>query len=94
MHTLFVDGLDALVAQLAARGLDPEKRESYSNGVRKITYRDADISQKIEGACQNAAGSYHHTRIIQFLRHCVNSLGNLHRGRQLVSVEGIAPLTY
>jgi hypothetical protein len=42
MHTLFVDGLDALVAQLAARGLDPEKRESYSNGVRKITYRDAD----------------------------------------------------
>jgi hypothetical protein len=42
MHTLFVDGLDALVAQIADRGLDPEKRESYSNGVRKIMYRDAD----------------------------------------------------
>jgi Glyoxalase/Bleomycin resistance protein/Dioxygenase superfamily len=40
MHTLFVDGLDALVAQIADRRLDPLKRETYSNGVRKITYRD------------------------------------------------------
>ena len=38
-HTFFVD---ALVAQIADRGLDPAKRESYSNGVRKITYRDPD----------------------------------------------------
>jgi len=42
MHTLFVDDLDALVAQIADRGLDPSKRETYSNGVRKITYRDPD----------------------------------------------------
>ncbi|HEX6543489.1 MAG TPA: VOC family protein [Ktedonobacterales bacterium] len=42
MHMLFVDGLDALVAQIAHRGLDPVKREIYSNGVRKITYRDPD----------------------------------------------------
>ena len=42
MHTLFVDDLDALVAQIADRGLEPSKRETYSNGVRKITYRDAD----------------------------------------------------
>jgi catechol 2,3-dioxygenase-like lactoylglutathione lyase family enzyme len=41
-HTLFVDDLDALVAQIAKRGLDPARRETYSNGVRKITYRDAD----------------------------------------------------
>lgn len=41
-HTLFVDDLDALVAQIADRGLDPVKRETYSNGVRKITYRDPD----------------------------------------------------
>lgn len=41
-HTLFVDDLDALVAQIAERGLAPARRESYSNGVRKITYRDAD----------------------------------------------------
>jgi len=42
MHTLFVDDLDALVAQIADRGLDPVKRETYSNGVRKTRYRDPD----------------------------------------------------
>jgi catechol 2,3-dioxygenase-like lactoylglutathione lyase family enzyme len=42
MHTLFVDDLDALVERLADRGLDPVERETYSNGVRKITYRDPD----------------------------------------------------
>ena len=40
--TLFVEDLDALVAQIAERGLDPVKRETYSNGVRKITYHDPD----------------------------------------------------
>jgi hypothetical protein len=41
-HTLFVDNLDALVAGIAARGLKPALEETYDNGVRKITYRDAD----------------------------------------------------
>jgi len=41
-QTLFVDDLDALVAEIANRGLNPAKQETYSNGVRKITYRDAD----------------------------------------------------
>jgi predicted enzyme related to lactoylglutathione lyase len=41
-HTLFVDDLDAIVAQIADRGLDPVKRETYSNGVCKTTYRDPD----------------------------------------------------
>lgn len=41
-HTIFVDDLDALVAQIAHRGLEPAKRETYSNGVRKMTYRDPD----------------------------------------------------
>lgn len=41
-HTLFVDDLDLLVTQIADRGLQPVERETYSNGVRKITYRDAD----------------------------------------------------
>src|SRR5687768_10501827 len=35
MHTIFVDDLDTLVAQIAARGLNPVERETYSNGVRK-----------------------------------------------------------
>jgi hypothetical protein len=42
MHTFFVDDLDALVAQIAARGLEPAQRETYASGVRKITYRDLD----------------------------------------------------
>jgi hypothetical protein len=41
-HTLFVDDLDALVAQIAGRGLDPVQRDTYANGVRKTTYRDPD----------------------------------------------------
>jgi hypothetical protein len=41
-HTLFVDDLDAVVAQIAGRGLNPAQQETYSNGVRKITYRDPD----------------------------------------------------
>lgn len=40
--TLFVDDLDARVAAIAARGLEPDEEETYSNGVRKVIYRDAD----------------------------------------------------
>ncbi len=40
--TLFVDDLDGVVAGIAARGLEPSERETYSNGVRKVTYRDPD----------------------------------------------------
>ena len=40
--TLFVDDLDGVVAGIAARGLEPAERETYSNGVRKVTYRDPD----------------------------------------------------
>jgi hypothetical protein len=40
--TLFVGDLEALVAQIADRGLEPAKRETYADGVSKITYRDAD----------------------------------------------------
>lgn len=40
--TVFVDDLDARVAQIAERGLEPAQRETYGNGVRKVTYRDVD----------------------------------------------------
>ena len=40
--TVFVDDLDAAVTEIASRGLEPAERETYSNGVRKATYRDAD----------------------------------------------------
>jgi catechol 2,3-dioxygenase-like lactoylglutathione lyase family enzyme len=42
MLTIFVDDFDARVAQIAARGLEPAKREVYENGVRKATYCDPD----------------------------------------------------
>jgi catechol 2,3-dioxygenase-like lactoylglutathione lyase family enzyme len=40
--TLFLDDLDARVAAVAARGLEPDERLTYSNGVRKVVYRDPD----------------------------------------------------
>jgi catechol 2,3-dioxygenase-like lactoylglutathione lyase family enzyme len=42
MHTIIVDDLDILMAEIAQRGLEPAKRETYSNGVRKTTYVDPD----------------------------------------------------
>jgi hypothetical protein len=40
--TLFVEGLDALLAKVSSRGIEPAQRETLANGVRKITYRDSD----------------------------------------------------
>ena len=40
--TLFLDDFDAEVEAVAARGLQPDERETYSNGTRKAVYRDPD----------------------------------------------------
>ena len=40
--TVFLDDLDAEVAAISVRGLEPDERETYSNGVRKVIYRDRD----------------------------------------------------
>ena len=40
--TVFVDDLDARVEGITARGIEPASTETYGNGVRKVTYRDAD----------------------------------------------------
>ena len=42
IHTIIVDYLDTRVAEIAQRGLEPSKRDTYSNRVRKITYVDPD----------------------------------------------------
>jgi predicted enzyme related to lactoylglutathione lyase len=42
LHTLFVDDLDERVRGIADRGIEPAERETYENGVRKVTYRDPD----------------------------------------------------
>jgi catechol 2,3-dioxygenase-like lactoylglutathione lyase family enzyme len=44
-HTIFVDDLDARVEAMAKRGLEPAERETYENGVQKVTYRDPDGNQ-------------------------------------------------
>jgi catechol 2,3-dioxygenase-like lactoylglutathione lyase family enzyme len=40
--TVFLDDLDARLAAIAAAGLEPDERETYSTGVRKVLYRDPD----------------------------------------------------
>src|SRR3954453_10170002 len=40
--TVFVEDLDAVIAEISSRGLEPAAHETYSNGVRKATYRDDD----------------------------------------------------
>jgi catechol 2,3-dioxygenase-like lactoylglutathione lyase family enzyme len=42
MQTIFVDDFDARLAQIAGRGLEPTRRETYANGVRKAIYFDPD----------------------------------------------------
>ncbi|MDX2828269.1 VOC family protein [Streptomyces ipomoeae] len=42
LHTVFVDDLDARIAGITSRGLKPMSRETYANGVRKVTYQDPD----------------------------------------------------
>lgn len=40
--TLFVGDFDTFTAAVAGRGIEPEARETYGNGVRKAIYRDPD----------------------------------------------------
>jgi hypothetical protein len=42
IHTVFVDDLDALVAEIASRGIEPDERVTYPGKARKAIYRDAD----------------------------------------------------
>jgi len=54
--TIFVDDLDARVAEIAARGLEPDERLTYSNGVRKAVYRDPDGNELDFGGTPVEAG--------------------------------------
>ena len=40
--TVFVDDLDAWIDPIVARGIEPTTRETYDNGVRKVTFHDPD----------------------------------------------------
>jgi hypothetical protein len=50
MHTIFVDDLDALVAQIADREVEPSKRETYSNGVCSSFQREWPPGRDAQGA--------------------------------------------
>ncbi len=39
---IFVDDLEARLGAIAARGIEPHERVTYSNGVRKAVFRDGD----------------------------------------------------
>jgi catechol 2,3-dioxygenase-like lactoylglutathione lyase family enzyme len=41
-HTIFVAELDALVADIASRGIEPDEWATYRGKARKAIYRDAD----------------------------------------------------
>jgi glyoxalase/bleomycin resistance protein/dioxygenase superfamily protein len=42
IHTIFVDDLDAFVADIASRGIEPDEFVTYTGKARKAIYRDAD----------------------------------------------------
>jgi hypothetical protein len=41
-HTIFVSDLDARVANIASRGIEPDELVTYPGKARKAIYRDAD----------------------------------------------------
>lgn len=45
-----VENLDALVAEIASRGIEVTEWEEYGNGVRKAIFRDADGNEISFGA--------------------------------------------
>jgi predicted enzyme related to lactoylglutathione lyase len=55
--TIFVDDLDSHVAAVAARGLEPDERLTYANGVRKALYHDPDGNELGFGGAPLDTGS-------------------------------------
>lgn len=55
--TIFVDDLDARVAAIAARSLEHDERETYSDGVRKVLYHDPDGNEVEFGGAPLDTGS-------------------------------------
>jgi hypothetical protein len=41
-HTIFVEDLEALVAEIASRGIEPVELVTYRGKARKASYWDAD----------------------------------------------------
>jgi hypothetical protein len=54
--TLFLDDLDGQIAAIAASGIEPDERETLSNGVRKAIYRDSDGNELVFGGAPADTG--------------------------------------
>jgi catechol 2,3-dioxygenase-like lactoylglutathione lyase family enzyme len=52
---IWVDDLDGRVGEIAARGIEPAERETLSNGVRKVIYRDPDGNELALGGAPAGA---------------------------------------
>jgi catechol 2,3-dioxygenase-like lactoylglutathione lyase family enzyme len=63
MLTVFLEDLDSFVESAAGRGIEPDRRETYGNGVRKMVYLDPDGNEigfgggPAEGEVEGEAGS-------------------------------------
>jgi hypothetical protein len=58
MTTLVVGDLDARISGITGRGIEPDVQETYSNGVRKVTYRDPDGNEiGFGGGPEGSAGT-------------------------------------
>lgn len=55
--TILLDDLDARLAAIAVRGLEPEEIETYPGGVRKAIYRDPDGNEVGFGGTTPDAGA-------------------------------------
>jgi catechol 2,3-dioxygenase-like lactoylglutathione lyase family enzyme len=55
--TIFLDDLDARVAAIAERGLEPVERTTYSGGARKVLSRDPDGNELGFGGAPLDTGS-------------------------------------
>jgi catechol 2,3-dioxygenase-like lactoylglutathione lyase family enzyme len=55
--TIFLDDLDAQIAAIAARGLEPDEYETYPNDVCKAIYRDPDGNEVGFGGVVSGGGS-------------------------------------
>jgi hypothetical protein len=54
--TLFADDFDGFVDAVARRGIRPQTRETYGNGVRKAVYRDPDGNEIGVGGAPQESG--------------------------------------
>lgn len=57
VHTVFVEDLDARVAEMASRGIEPHERVGYPGKARKVIYRDADGNEIGFGGAAEPAGA-------------------------------------